>query len=248
MEIVVAIPGRTWTHGFGCSMLALVAETMRRGVKLHFMQETSADLYVNRNLCVCPLTGKDPDGNPEQEKYPIAVKDWRPFNDHLRPDRIFWIDTDMVFTPDQFFRLVDHDEDFVSGCCMSGPNDLALGYYGYRKEDGKPYLSNLPRWKRTPDGREVLDAFAMWAEDHPTDKGLRVVDYVGLAFVCTKPVVYDRLEYPYFRTTFIQAGNAEVQTSEDVGFCWRVRKSGTEIYADPKVKITHQKTINLVVE
>jgi hypothetical protein len=247
MEIALGIPGRTWTHGFGTSMMALVAACMKKGVKLHFMQEVSADLYVNRNLSVCPVTMKGEDGKPERVRYPIAVKDWVPYNGRIKPDRVFWIDTDMVFTPDDFFRLIDHDVDFVSGCCMSGPNDLALGYYGFRQEDGQPYLSNLPHWKHNSKG-EVFNAFEMWANDRPNEKGLREVDYVGLAFACTKLSVYERIGYPYFQTVVFKSGDAEVQCSEDIGFCRRVRAAGIEIYADPKVKIGHQKTIELRVE
>jgi hypothetical protein len=247
MEVALGIPGRTWTHGFGRSMLELVHACMKERVTLHFMQEVSADLYVNRNLTVCPVMMKDKDGKPEKVLYPSDTSLWKPYNERIRPDRIFWIDTDMVFTPDDFFRLVDHDEEMVSGCCMSGPNDLALGYYGFRDNDKQPYLSNLPRYKRDQNG-EVFDSFKMWAEDRPNAKGLRVVDYVGLAFVCTKLSVYEKIGYPYFRTVIFKSGDNDVQCSEDVGFCRRVREAGIEIYADPAVRVGHQKMIELRVE
>ena len=244
MEIALGIPGRTWTHGFGASMLRLVQECERRNVRLHIMQETSADLYMNRNLTLCPTVLKDEKGQPYRAVYPKRLSEWKPFNGTMRPDRIFWIDTDMTFTPGDFFRLVDHDVAFVSGCCMSGPNEVALGYYG--SIDGAPYFSNLPRFKLIP-GKGYVDSFNLWIKDK-LEGGLCPVDHVGLAFVCTKPSVYEALEYPYFKTTTIRLGDQDIQTSEDLGFCWRVREAGVQIYADPKVLIGHQKTIDLVVE
>jgi len=225
-------------------MISLVHACAELGVKLHIMQETSSDLYVNRNLTVCPTILKDEKGEPYRAKYPVVASEWKPFNGTMHPDRIFWIDTDMTFKPEDFFRLIDHDLDFVTGCCMTGPNDLALGYYG-TLPDGQKYLSNLPRYKRTEKG--YIDAFKAWAEDGPDERGLRQVDYCGLAFACTKLAVYEAMGYPYFRTTILEHGGVEVQTSEDVGFCWRARQAGFEIYADPKVCIGHQKIITLEV-
>jgi hypothetical protein len=225
--------------------MSLVAACMERGVKLHFMQEASSDLYINRNLTLCPTMLKGQDGKPYRAAYPVDAKDWKPYNGTMKPDRVFWIDTDMTFTPADFFRLIDHDVDFVSGCCMTGPNTLALGYYG-KLPSGEEYLSNLP-WLKQIEGKGTINAFKMWAEDHPDEKGLRKVDYAGLAFACTKLSVYERLEYPYFRTTTLRHGGVEIQTSEDLGFCWRARQAGVEIFADPQVLIGHQKTIELVV-
>ena len=225
-------------------MLRLVQECERRGVVLHVMQETASDLYMNRNLSLCPTILKDDKGQPYRAVYPKKLHEWKPYNGTMRPDRIFWIDTDMTFTPDDFFRLVDHDVDFVSGCCMSGTNEIALGYYG--NVDGARYFSNLPRFKLVPD-KGYLDSFKLWAKDKKNDRGLCPVDHVGLAFVCTKPSVYEAMEYPYFRTTTVALGDQDIQTSEDLGFCWRAKEAGFELYADPEVLIVHQKTIDLVV-
>lgn len=227
-------------------MLALVAWAVRTGHKMHFMQEKSADLYMNRNLSICPTYIRNSKGEVEQQLYPMDISQWQPFNGKMKPDRIFWIDTDMVFTPHQFDTLLHHDVELVGGVCMSGPNDITLGYHSTIQEKGWEYTSNLPRFKQGPNG-EIVDAFAMWVADKKNEQGLCPVDYSGLAFLCTKLSVYEKLGYPYFHTTTFAHG-MNIQTSEDVGFCRRVKDKGMDIYVDPDVLIGHQKTIELRVE
>ena len=224
------------------SMLALSSyiDKRRDKIEAHVFTQESADLYMNRNICVCP-------NNPSlYGYYPREFKDYRPYNGKIKPDRIFWIDTDMVFKPEQFMQLVDHDVDMVSGMCPKGMDAWALGYY-VTLDDGTKALSDLRSLAYDKD-ENLIRTLPAWVKEKGVKtkggKTLCEVDYCGSAFVCIKPVVYERMEFPYYRTTTFEWG-ANVQCSEDVGFCYRAQKSGTHIFADPTCDIGHQKQIEM---
>jgi len=220
------------------SMLALSNYIDRNKKKLEafvFVQE-SADLYMNRNLCVCPT-------NPKlYGYYPIQFKDYKPYNNKLKVDRIFWIDTDMIFKPEQVMQLIEHDVDMVTGMCPKGLDAWAMGYY-VTLDDGLKALSDLRSLAYDKDGKMVR-TWPAWVKEKANEKGLCEIDYCGSAFVCIKPVVYERMEYPYYRTTMFEWGG-NVMASEDVGFCYRAVQTGTKIFADPNCDIGHQKNIEM---
>jgi hypothetical protein len=240
MTIHFCIPGRIWTDGFGLSMLALSDYLDKHKIRGRVFSQTSADLYMNRNISICP---QDP---ATYGLYPPAFKDYKPYNGKLQPDRIFWIDTDMVFTPEQVMRLVEDDVDMVTGLCPKSMNEWALGYY-FTLPDGMKVLSCLRAYAQDPDTGLFVNSFADWVKANGETVGGRTlckIDYCGSAFLCVKPTVYERMEFPYYRTTTFEWG-LPVMASEDVGFCWRAVEAGTKIYADPEVDIGHQKAVEM---
>ena len=44
------------------------------------------------------------------------------FGGEIDYDYIMWIDSDIVFKPEQFFKLLDHDRDIISGLYMMQDN------------------------------------------------------------------------------------------------------------------------------
>jgi GT2 family glycosyltransferase len=232
------------------SMLGLSSYAQKHNIAIAVQTPTGADLYMNRNQAVAPL-------KTIYGSYPRDYRLKKPYNGLLTFDRIFWIDTDMVFDPEQVIKLVDDNEDIVTGMCPKGLNNFriaeyAVGYYGFL-EGGVPYLSDLPDRKVIPPDTDVpadgkafiqgptVDTFEAWKAKYKNAKGLCPVDYCGSAFVCVKPKVYETLEYPWYRTTIAEHGQMVIECSEDVGFCWRAKKAGFAIYADPSVQIGHEK-------
>jgi hypothetical protein len=241
VTIAFGMPGRQWDQETVLSWTALCVYMIKHDISWELFTPTSADLYVNRCSCVCPQ---------EQRfgRYPASFKDFKPYNGKIKPDRIFFIDTDMVFTPEQVMMLVEHDVDMVSGVGMKGPNVAALGYQGsvgeWKEGDTARYFSDLVTFLYDEEGRR-LDTFAKWADSKKNEKGLVEVDYCGSAFLCIKPSVYEVLEYPYYKTiTFKWQG--DMMASEDVGFCMRVKEAGFKIYADPNCNIGHKKPVVMV--
>jgi hypothetical protein len=56
----------------------------------------------------------------------LAGENQKPFGGKLDYDYMMWIDSDIIFTPQQFQRLLDHNQDIVSGLyLMDGGNAYA---------------------------------------------------------------------------------------------------------------------------
>jgi hypothetical protein len=63
--------------------------------------------------------------------------------------------------------------------------------------------------------------------------------------MCVKKGVFEALGYPWFQTVIHNHQGQDVVTSEDIGWCSRVKALGYDIYADPEVRIGHRKEILL---
>lgn len=134
---------------------------------------------------------------------------------------LFWIDSDIEFTPDDVARLWNLNADIACGC------------YAMKKRDKQWFAA----WK---DGKLVkdLDQF-----EGPID-----VDYAGTGFLLIRRDVIETLAHavpkwegangqvPALFMTPIYNGCLE---SEDYHFCRIAREAGYKIMMDPAVRLGH---------
>ena len=118
-------------------------------------------------------------------------------------DRILFVDNDVTFGPDFLGNLMEHDEDVV------------LGYYLHRGEDGRKGLTNLCKTGQ---------------HSYIEVKG------GGLGFGLVRLSVFDRFLYPWFR--FVEWGDGGV-LSEDLYFSEQCANNGIKVYADPRCYCGH---------
>ena len=100
-KIIFCLPGREFSGRFLQAWTELVYACLSKGIQPIMSQHYSPLLYYVRNMCL----GGDT----------VAGIDQKPFQGKFDYDYIMWIDSVIVFTPDQFFRLIDADKDIVSG-------------------------------------------------------------------------------------------------------------------------------------
>lgn len=183
-------------------------------------QQYSPLLYYVRNMCL----GGDT----------VAGIDQKPFQGKVDYDYIMWIDSDMVFTPDQFFRLIDADKDIVSGLYKMQNN---IHYATVEKWDHDFFVKN--------GSYEFLNA-GMVARK----KELFPVAYTGFGWILMKKGVFESLEYPWFQPTWKEYEYKGKQikefTMEDVAFCDLIQQKGYQIWIDPKVVVGHEKMMVLI--
>jgi hypothetical protein len=234
IHLLSPLGGRIST-GYLKSMLTFQNYCQKERIQLRFFTGSGADIYVARTECLMP----QPDGELIKGPYPVKLKEKKPFNGELEYDFIVWIDSDMVFTPEQIIRLIGHNVDIVSGMCLRGPNNFAMGYYG--KNDDGYFFSSLKLFSMET-GQPVLER---WMEEYQQENGLCSLDYCGMAFVVIKKGIYESIDNPWYRTTIVNDGVSDTFASEDVGFCCRAREAGFKIWADPYVHIGHEKVIEL---
>lgn len=218
--IVFCLPGRTFSNKFLMSWSELLMNLFRMGFQIRISQKYTSNVYYVRNMCL----GGDVMRGIHQ----------KPFDGKLDYDYIMWIDSDTVFTTEQFLTLLKHDKPIVSGLyLMDGGHNYAtvkdwdLNYF--RKHSSFQFLSpkSIDEWKDKNPGK------------------LMEVEYTGFGFILCKKGVFESLKYPWFSPIFERKISKDVVDfcSEDVSFCKKVLKKGYKIYIDPTIVVGHEKTI-----
>lgn len=143
-------------------------------------------------------------------------------------EEIIWIDSDMVFNPDDVDKLRSHNL------------PLVCGLYPFKSNRGGIAATMVTGCKGLVFGR---------------DGGLTEIRWAATGFFYTKREVYDRIErkfdlplcedendgdiLPYFYPMILHDGERYNYMGEDLSFCERARQSGYKIYADTTIRLGH---------
>ncbi len=257
LTVVFCIPGNSFSGRFLECWTNLLAWCLRNGVKPVLSRKYSCNIYYARNL----LVGGDVRRGPGQ----------KPFNGQIQYSHIMWIDSDILFTPEQFARLLGHDADIVSGI--------------YLMEGGKAFAT-VREWDEEYFEKNGCFQF-LTPQDIEKDSGVRVQDsggrmrganegardttqkpdplfecprslnpqssivnlqllevaYTGMGFMLVKKGVFESLDYPWFWPLWKQIAGMRDFTMEDVGFCLSAAKKGWKVQVDTQVRVGHEKTV-----
>ena len=215
MKIIFCLPVASYSGRFLQNWTNLLAELPKYNITYGLSQHYLCNIYHARTKCL----GVSLDRGVDQ----------KPFDGKVDYDYLMWIDSDMVFKPEQFFKLLDHDKDVVSGM--------------YKMSDNTNYatVENMDE-----------DFFEQWAyyqfmqdKDIEAKKGkLFTADYTGMGWMLVKYGVIEKMKYPYFypRKTTHKPGWEEF-VWDDVEFCLRVKEAGFDVWVDPNIIPGHEKTV-----
>jgi hypothetical protein len=128
----------------------------------------------------------------------------------LNSTHILWVDTDMNFPNDAFYRLLNHDLDFV------GVN-YSTKVFPYR------FTAAV---KTDPFDDET--SFTSISTNDETF-GLQKVDGIGFGLCVTSTHLFDKIEQPYFKCEWLE--KQKTFRGEDYQFCADIGKF-TDIYID----------------
>jgi len=101
LTVVFCIPGSIFSGRFLECWTNLLAWCLSHNIRPILSRAQSNNIYFVRNM----VLGADTMRGPKQ----------KPFNGQLQYDYLCWIDSDTLFTPQQFERLLSHDKDIVAG-------------------------------------------------------------------------------------------------------------------------------------
>ena len=207
MKVIFCIPGNSFSNRFLKCWTNLTRELHKRDIEYELLSQYIPNVYQVRSL----LLGGDK--NFGQYQAP-----WQGKKDY---DYIMWIDSDQVFEPNDFFKLLEHDKNIVSGLYLRKPrsdslNDIPIEFACFN-EDGKRLYTN-----------EV-------------NGELRKVWSNGMGWMLIKKGVFEKIEYPWFGPIIEGLGFH----GEDVSFQLRARDSGFESYVDTSVIVGHEKEVVL---
>jgi len=118
---------------------------------------------------------------------------------------IIWIDADMMFPPDSFERLLNHNLDYV-GVNYSNRKPPHFHTAMYRilrnqNEEGKPL-------------KDILGYTPVYTTDSST--GLQKVDAIGFGLCVTSMKLFDTIERPWFEYYYVP--EKEQHAGEDIYF------------------------------
>ena len=135
-------------------------------------------------------------------------------------EAIFFIDSDISFTVEQFERILSIDGDIVSGA------------YKYRKisvHEPTDFVAGMWNPQDFRQSRLI-----------PCDStGCREVGWVGGGFLKVTARALSRMQYPYFHHEVIRMGDEAWEMKEDLCFCRNAMRAGVPILLDCDCQVGH---------
>ena len=208
-EVVIATPGRMMHAEYVRSLTSTISYLSNLGIRVKYLNKYSSFVPTARELTASDTWAHDYSSNK------IA-------NGAFTYDKIFWIDSDIEWTIEDFMQLYTSDLDIVSGL-------YALDQHGkvavhYPNNLGVPTSVNKVEFLLHIDPVEVGG--------------------VGFGFVCMKHGVFETMSRPWFligRVQWSQDSLMRVNVGEDYSWCGKAQQSGYKIFVDPTVKVRHHK-------
>lgn len=131
-----------------------------------------------------------------------------------KADTIVWIDTDVVWTADQFRQLINLVESYP----------VVTGWY--RDSEGKATVGRF----NDSCKRYSIEEIESW--ENPVE-----IEWGPSGFMAIKADIYKNLPAPWYRYRTTD----EITIGEDISFCRHLQEHGIPIYLDPKLKVLHRK-------
>lgn len=226
MRIVFCIPGRTFSSRFLQCWTNLLGICHANNIDVVLSNRYSSVVHFARAMCM----GADL-VNGEHQK---------PWQGKLDYDYMFWIDSDIVFSAEQVFAMIN------------SPHDVTCGLY--MMEDTKHYAVvkdwDLTFFEKNGSFEFLTDAtMQQFMQDNPKQRYM-AVDYAGMGFMCIRKGVVEKLTYPWFyrpveRLKLSEGKEWVDMCSEDTAFCHNLKDKGVQIMLDTTIRVGHEKTMVL---
>ena len=213
MKIVFCMPGRSYSREFLLAWSDLLIQATAKGHQCMISQQYSSVVHFARARCL----GGDVLKGPDQ----------KPFQGNVEYDAMMWIDSDMVFKPDDFFNLLESPHDVTAGIYMMED----LQHLAVVKDWDEEYFSKTGTFK------------FLSPPDLESEPQYTPVSYAGMGWMLIRKGVLEDLKYPWFWSPLQQVGDLVDMSSEDVSLCKAMTAAGHQVYIDKKIRVGHQKAM-----
>ena len=210
-NVVIATPGFSMDAEYVKALMATCERLVDEGISFTFLSEYSS--FVPHAREATAMGGRE----LRYDKKQIA-------GGKFTYDKIFWIDSDIVWTPEDFLKLYFADLDVISGLYLlddekSVPVQVVDGFLRLEKANVK-FLE------------KTFQAGA-----------------VGFGCVCIKSGVFESMPRPWFKLARLNRGDErpELMVGEDFSWCYSAIENGFKIWVDATVQVTHRKIRNLKI-
>ena len=214
INIIFCIPGSTFSNKFLQCWTNLIFWCVQNNINPILSNDTDSNVYFVRGKI---LGGSTLRGTGQ-----------KPFNGSINYDYIMFIDSDVLFKPEDIKKLLDMNENI---CCGAYLMNGGTHYPIVKKFDNSYFLKNGTfEFVSMQDLRNHTKPFS--------------VEYCGMGFMLIKKNIIEQLQYPWFYANIFEFdNNIKEFTSEDVSFCMSLTKKNFEILINPEVKVGHEKSI-----
>lgn len=214
VKVIFCMPGREYSREFLLSWSDLLMQASAKGHQIMISQQYTSVVHFARAKCL----GGDVLAGPNQ----------KPFQGKVDYDVMMWIDSDIVFKPDDFFNILESPHDVTAGLyLMESMNEFAV----VRNWD-KDYFAKHGQFK------------FLRPEDIEGAPHYMPVSYAGMGWMAIRKGVVEDLKYPWFFSPLEVITESIIDmNSEDVGFCKALAVAGHPVYVDTKIRVGHQKKL-----
>jgi len=222
IKIIFCMPGNSYSNTFLIQWSELLV-TLERSGKYDARLSNAYSSFVTFARARC--LGADVQRGPKQ----------KPFGGNLPYDVIIWIDSDIIFTTEQVFKLINaalHDHPVVSGLYMMSDG---INFAAVRDWDDAFFIKNSTYKFLT-------------AKDIKQNKSMYIpCAYAGMGFMAIRKGVLEQLDYPWFDHRPYQIGTMVDCCSEDVALCRNLieHKIIDAVMVRPDLRVAHEKRILL---
>lgn len=214
VKVIFCMPGKTYSREFLLSWTDLLMQASARGHQCMISQQYASVVHFARAKCL----GGDVLKGPDQ----------KPFQGQVDYDVIMWIDSDMVFKPEDLFTILESPHDVTAGLyMMENMKEFAV----VRKWD-KDYFAKHGQFKFLRP--EDIEGSARYIQ----------VAYAGMGWMAIRKGVLEKIKYPWFYTPLEHISDSVVDmNSEDVALCKSMAEAGHPVWIDTKIRVGHQKSL-----
>lgn len=214
MKIVFCMPGRMYSREFLLCWSDLMMQCANKGHSVMISQQYSSCVHFARAKCL----GGDV----------LKGKDQKPFQGELEYDAMVWIDSDILFKPEDIFSLIE------------SPHDVTAAVY--MMEDLQ-HFATVEEWNKEFFAKKGTFKF-LRPDDIIGSPQYKQVAYTGMGLMVIRKGVVEDLKYPWFNSELEKINDDIIDmNSEDVAFCKALWEAGHPIHIDTKIRVGHQKLI-----
>lgn len=212
-NVLIATPGALMHAAYTKCLLETGEWLSSQGLTYKWLNKAGSLVSTTRELTA--LDSYDPDWGARQVG-----------RGEYTYDKIFWIDSDIEWTLENFKKIYESDLDIVGGLYQTHPNGrVAVAFFDLQD-------SSLPT--------TVSEADFIMLEPEPQE-----CYGIGFGFVAMKSGVFESCDRPWFLMERVRWPHLDfdLNVGEDYSFCVNARRNGYKIFVDPTVKLRHHKEI-----
>ena len=210
-DVLIATPGAMLEAQYVKSLVLTLEECNRRGITYKWLNAYTSLVHHARELTASGTQGLNLD--PTQDS---------PGGRDVTYNKIFWIDSDIAWKVEDFFKIYDSEYEVTSGA--------------YLLADG--HTTTVHAWG-TPGGIPAEEILQM--------SEIIKVQSIGFGFVAMKSGVFESIQRPWFNHEQVKVGEDNngrpvIDTvGEDISWCVKAYRAGIDIHFDPGVLVDHIK-------